>query len=44
MAVEVEDVVNSLEPVTPTYTAAVSVHDPASGTEGPEGRIPKGSN
>eukprot|EP00438_Fugacium_kawagutii_P017788 Skav205871 [mRNA] locus=scaffold766:203256:215658:+ [translate_table: standard] len=28
---EVEDVVNSLEPVMPTYTAAVSVHDPASG-------------
>eukprot|EP00434_Breviolum_minutum_P014270 symbB.v1.2.012580.t1/scaffold851.1/size159786/6 len=31
---EVEDVVNSLEQVLPTFTAAVSVHDPSSGTEG----------
>lgn len=31
---EVEDVVNSLEEVLPTFTAAVSVHDPTSGTEG----------
>eukprot|EP00435_Cladocopium_sp_Y103_P073523 s165_g44.t1 len=31
---EVEDVVNSLEQVLPTFTAAVSVHDPTSGTEG----------
>jgi acyl-CoA synthetase (AMP-forming)/AMP-acid ligase II len=31
---EVEDVVNSLEQVLPTFTAAVSLHDPSSGTEG----------
>ena len=31
---KVEDVVNSLEQVLPTFTAAVSVHDPSSGTEG----------
>ena len=31
---EVEDVVNSLEEVVATFTAAVSLHDPSSGTEG----------
>ncbi|CAE7639161.1 pksJ [Symbiodinium pilosum] len=31
---EVEDVVNTMEGVLPTFTAAVSTHDPASGTEG----------
>ncbi|CAJ1453985.1 unnamed protein product [Effrenium voratum] len=31
---EVEDVVNAIDQVTPTFTAAVSTHDPAAGTEG----------
>eukprot|EP00439_Symbiodinium_sp_Y106_P025401 s5968_g3.t1 len=31
---EVEDVVNAMEHVLPTFTAAVSTHDPLSGTEG----------
>merc|ERR1712217_950312 len=31
---EIEDVVNALSSVTPTFTAAVSSHDPATGTEG----------
>ncbi|CAE7225092.1 pksJ [Symbiodinium natans] len=31
---EVEDVVNAMESVLPTFTAAVSTHDPTSGTEG----------
>ncbi|CAE7649463.1 pksJ [Symbiodinium microadriaticum] len=31
---EVEDVVNAMEHVLPTFTAAVSAHDPLSGTEG----------
>ena len=31
---EVEDVVNAMEHVLPTFTAAVSTHDPTSGTEG----------
>ena len=31
---QVEDVVNTMEGVLPTFTAAVSTHDPASGTEG----------
>eukprot|EP00933_Yihiella_yeosuensis_P007670 TRINITY_DN112810_c0_g1_i1.p1 TRINITY_DN112810_c0_g1~~TRINITY_DN112810_c0_g1_i1.p1 ORF type:complete len:248 (+),score=47.78 TRINITY_DN112810_c0_g1_i1:46-744(+) len=31
---EIEDVVNSISLVMPTFTAAVSAHDPASGTEG----------
>lgn len=31
---EVEDVVNVLPSVTPTFTAAVSAHDPSTGTEG----------
>ncbi|CAK9004222.1 Polyketide synthase PksJ (PKS) [Durusdinium trenchii] len=33
---EVEDVVNSMDSVTATFTAAVSLHDPTSGTEGEE--------
>jgi len=31
---EVEDIVNAMESITPTFTAAVSAHDPATGTEG----------
>eukprot|EP00928_Gymnodinium_smaydae_P040923 TRINITY_DN27714_c0_g1_i2.p1 TRINITY_DN27714_c0_g1~~TRINITY_DN27714_c0_g1_i2.p1 ORF type:complete len:351 (-),score=73.07 TRINITY_DN27714_c0_g1_i2:59-1024(-) len=31
---EVEDVVNALNSVEPTFTAAVSAHDPSTGTEG----------
>merc|ERR1712217_122381 len=31
---EIEDVVNALPSVTPTFTAAVSSHDPITGTEG----------